>query len=105
MNLPHEERMKIEAWIRDRLSHEVILSDYRLFFFGSRVTDQETSKSDIDVGIEKIDSGTLPDGVLATMQEYVRELPTLYKIDFVDFGCVDENFRSVARQKIELFFD
>jgi len=103
MNLPAEDRLRVEAWIRDGLSRRILLSDYRLFFFGSRVTDAEPSLSDIDVGIEKIGGGSLPPGVLAEMSEYVREVPTLYKIDFVDFGEVADAFREVALQKIELF--
>ena len=103
MNLPSDDRLRVEAWIRDGLSRHIILSEYRLFFFGSRVTDANPSRSDIDVGIEKIGGGTLPPGVLAEMSEYVRELPTLYKIDFIDFGTVAEEFRDVALQEIEPF--
>lgn len=103
MNLPADDRVRVEAWIRDCLSRRVLLSDYRLFFFGSRVTDTEPSKSDIDVGVEKIGGGSLPPGVFAEIAEYVRELPTLYKIDIVDFGTVPDSFKEVALQKIELF--
>ncbi len=37
------------------------------------------------------------------LQEYVRELPILLKIDFVDFGQVTEEFKNVSLQSIVPF--
>ena len=103
MNLPHQERLRIEAWIRDGLAKYILLNEYNLFFFGSRVIDTEPSTSDIDVGFQKQDGGAMPEGALAAMKEYVRELPTLYKIDVVDFGTVSKDFSTIASQHIEAF--
>lgn len=103
MNLPEELRTRVEAWIRDELTKFVALAEYDLFFFGSRVQKPEPSRSDIDVGIQKKDGGSLPSGVLGHMQEYVRELPLLYKIDFVDFGQVSEEFSKIATTSMEKF--
>lgn len=103
MNLPEDLRARIEAWIRDELAKFILLSEYDLFFFGSRTTAVSPSTSDIDVGIKKKAGGSLPPGVLSHMQEYVRELPILYKIDFVDFGTVSEAFAKTALKTIETF--
>jgi len=37
------------------------------------------------------------------IQEEIENLPTLYKIDVVDFYDVSEKFREVAKQHIEMF--
>lgn len=103
MNLTEDLRARIEAWIRDELAKFVILSEYDLFFFGSRTTTTEPSTSDIDIGIKKKTGGSLPPGALSHMQEYVRELPILYKIDFVDFGTVSEAFAETASKTMEPF--
>lgn len=103
MNLPEDQRRRIEAWIRDELKQFILLTEYQIFFFGSRVMTSEPSRSDIDVGIQKKGGGTLPDGVLSHMQEYVRELPLLQKIDFVDFGQVSKEFSETALSSIDPF--
>lgn len=103
MNLPEDVRTRIEAWIRDELGKFVLLSDYELFFFGSRVQTSTSTKSDIDVGVKKKGGGALPGGVLSHMQEYVRELPILQKIDFVDFGQTSKEFSAAALKTIERF--
>ncbi len=105
MNLDDQLRARIEAWIRDELSKFVSLQDYELFFFGSRTRVDEPSRSDIDIGIRKKDGGVLPPGTLSHVQEYVRELPVLKKIDIVDFGRVTDEFRNIAEQAIEPFRD
>ena len=103
MNLQEDVRMRIEAWVRDELTKFVVLSEYELFFFGSRVQAVEPSRSDIDVGVRKKDGGCLPSGVVSHMQEYVRELPILQKIDFVDFGQVSDDFAKTAMASVEQF--
>lgn len=103
MNLSDDVRTRIEAWVRDELGKFVLLSDYELFFFGSRVQTSAPSKSDIDIGVRKKGGGTLPDGVLSHMQEYVRELPLLQKIDFVDFGQTSDEFSATALVDVEHF--
>lgn len=103
MNLSEELRVRIEAWIRDELAKHVMLSEYELFFFGSRVGASEPSTSDVDVGIRKKNGGSLPPGVASHMQEHVRELPILLKIDFVDFGAVSKEFAETARTSEEPF--
>ena len=75
-------------------------SGYKLFFFGSRVTGKHAERSDIDVGIK----GTkpLPSSKFNAIKEKLQNLPTLYRIEFVDFSNVSEDFRRVSLAKIHL---
>ena len=68
--------------------------DYRLFLFGSRVKDYFHEKSDIDIGI--LSEKPLDAIQLFSIKEKIDEIPTLLKIDFVDFSVVSEDFRTVA---------
>ena len=75
------------------------LTDCRVFFFGSRVTNQGDERSDIDVGVYGHEP--VPSRIWLDIQEAVEELPTLYRIDLVDFQRVSPSFREVALQKVE----
>ena len=70
---------------------------YRLFLFGSRVEGAHHPKADIDIGFladQPIDSIKL-----ANIREEINRIPTLLKIDFVDFSSVSREFRQVAMKK------
>lgn len=103
MDLPDKDRLFIESAIRDKLSGLIPLKDYKIFFFGSRVSGKSRGSSDIDIGILKNDGSPLPPGVSSALQEFVRDLPVLYKIDFVDFGSANKDFKAVALSEIESF--
>lgn len=80
---------KVEKIIREEMD-----CDYRLFLFGSRVKDYFHEKSDIDIGI--LSEKPLAAIQLFSIKEKIDEIPTLLKIDFVDFSVVSEDFRTVA---------
>jgi len=75
------------------------LKDYKIFFFGSRVHGGGDDLSDIDVGIE----GTrrVPAEAMVSIREDIDNLPTLYKVDVVDFRRVPPAFYTVAKEHIE----
>lgn len=75
------------------------LGKYKVFFFGSRVIGTGNERSDIDIGIEG--SKSVPSVALLNIKEEIDLLPTLYKIEIVDFSRVESKFKSVALQKIE----
>lgn len=77
------------------------LSNCQIFFFGSRVTGGGNERSDIDIGLESSEPISLE--IMAQIREEIDNLPILYKIDIVDFSAVSEQFRLVAKQKIEVF--
>lgn len=99
MRLEHYSAEKLKKEIIDIIGKRLDLARYRVFFFGSRVTGRWTERSDIDVGVEgprPISARTWLD-----IQEEIEALPTLYKIEVVDFHSVSPKFREVARQHTE----
>ena len=73
--------------------------NYHLFFFGSRVSGKGNERSDIDVGLEG--PTPVPWNILGKIREDLDEIPTLYKIELIDFGHADTDFKKVAKQSIE----
>ena len=99
MRLEHYSVDKLKREIIDIVNKHITIAGYNLFFFGSRVTDKGDERSDIDIGIygkEKI-----PFGQMARIKEELNELNIFYKIDFVDFSQVSDDFKKVALDKIE----
>lgn len=100
--------MRIEHYSLKKLKEEILgivgkyldLKQYKIFFFGSRVSGKGSEKSDIDVGIEGPQE--IPFETMAKIKEEVDNLPTLYKIEIVDFSKVSPDFKEVAKQKIEV---
>jgi uncharacterized protein len=100
--------MKLEHYPQEKLKEEILeivgkyldLREYRVFFFGSRVSGQGDERSDVDVGIEG--SVPVPKDAMRDIQEGIENLPTLYKIDIIDFCEVTEKFKKVAKQHIEI---
>ena len=99
--------MRLEHYSPERIRQEIIVivgryldvKKYRVFFFGSRVSGQSREQSDIDVGIEGPVS--VPFAVMTEIREEVEQLPTLYKIDIVDFFQVSPGFRSLALRQTQ----
>ncbi len=99
MKLKHYSSEKLKKEIREIIGKYLNLKKYEVFFFGSRITEEGRERSDIDVGIEgpKKISGDLK----VKIEEEIKEIPTLYTIDIVDFKDVSSDFYNVARQKTE----
>ena len=99
MRLEHYPEEKLKRELLAILEKHLDLARYRVFFFGSRVSGKGTDRSDIDVGIEGPDP--VPATLWVALEEEVENIPTLYKIQIVDFQSVDDRFRSVALQHTE----
>lgn len=99
MRIEHYPLDKLKKELTEIIGRHLDLAKYKIFFFGSRVSGKGNDRSDIDVGIE----GPNPVGyrVVSEIKEEIEKLPTLYKIDVVDFKEVTDKFRQVAMQKIE----
>jgi len=82
-----------------KIIQEEMDGDYRLFLFGSRVKEYFHEKSDIDIGI--LSDRPLAAIQMFTIKEKIDEIPTLLKIDFVDFSVVSEDFRTVAMKQVK----
>src|SRR3989338_3532945 len=100
LRLEHYPAEKLKKEILDIMGRHLDLSEYRVFFFGSRVTGKGTERSDIDVGIE----GPVPVPLKAffDIKEEIKNLPVLYKIEAVDFKRVQADFYEGAHQNIEI---
>lgn len=100
--------MRLEFYPVEKLKKEILeiigryldLKAYQIFFFGSRVTGKGNERSDIDVGIVGVEE--IPYEIMARIRNDIENLPTLYKIEIVDFKKVSADFREVALQHIEL---
>lgn len=92
--------MRLKKEVIEILGKHTDLSQYRVFFFGSRVTGKGTERSDIDIGIEG--AKPVPDRAWLEIQEEFENLPTLYKIEIVDFKRVAPRFKKVALKHIKL---
>jgi len=101
MKLEHYSEEKLKEDILRILSKHLDLSRYKVFFFGSRVKGNSDERSDIDLAVE---GPKIPSHVKLEIQEELENLPTLYKIDFVDFNEVDDDFKKVAKQFIEYLY-
>ena len=80
---------QISSIVADELT-----GDYQLFLFGSRAKDLYDDKSDIDIGI--ISNARITGKQLLSIQEKLEQIPTLLKIDLVDFNCVTDEFKQIA---------
>jgi len=98
MKIEHYPEEKLKKEIIDILSKYLDLKDYKVFFFGSRTREFVDERADIDIGIE---GPEIPTDIFLQIQEEIENIPTLYKIDFVDFNKVDDFFKKIAKEKIE----
>lgn len=99
MRLEHYPIEKLKKEILEILGKHLDLSKYRVFFFGSRVSGQADDRSDIDIGIEG--PSPVPTEAWLDIQEEIENLPTLYKVEIVDFKRTADVFREVALEHTE----
>lgn len=99
MRLEFYPKERLRTQVRQILRKYLNLNEYRIFFFGSRVSGSGNERSDIDIGIEG--SQRVPPAIWAKILEGMDGLPTLYKIDLVDFKNISPDFRQAALKNIE----
>jgi predicted nucleotidyltransferase len=66
----------------------------RIFLFGSRAKGTCTNRSDYDFGIDA--GAKLPLDAWERVEADVEDLPTLHRIDIVDFWRVSKEFMTFA---------
>lgn len=99
--------MKLEFYPAEKLKKEILgivgkyldLSEYKIFFFGSRVKGANFPRADIDIGI--LGKKPVPTEMKFKIEEEIEELPTLYKFDLVDFFEVSKDFKKEALKSVE----
>jgi len=76
------------------------LHGHRVFLFGSRATGDARSHSDFDIGVAG--DTPLPLNDFYAIEDELDDLPTLYKIDWVDFNRASTRFNERAMQQVEV---
>lgn len=97
MHIEHYSIIQLKKEIIDIIGKYIDISEYRIFFFGSRVSGKGNEYSDIDIGIEGPEE--IPYEVMAKIKEDVENLPILYKIEIVDFKKVSSDFQQVSTHR------
>lgn len=73
-----------------------------LFVFGSFARGDNRPNSDLDLGLEW--RAHRSDALLRELQNEVDDLPTIRKIDLVDFSTVSPQWRSIAERDRRFLF-
>lgn len=94
MRLEHYPQKKLGKEILEIVGKYLDLKEYKVFFFGSRVSGKGGERSDIDVGIEGLKK--FDEDIIYKIKEDVENLGILYKIDVVNFTDADKKFLEVA---------
>ena len=90
-------------WITNIFEHHKDeLTNCKVYLFGSRCRETQKSRSDFDIGIqgEKPIKLTL----FYQIEDELDNLPTLYKIDWVDLNRTSESFREHALKQSQLIY-
>ena len=102
MKLEHTSVEEFKRELLHILECYLDLKKYEVFFFGSRVTGRGDERSDIDVGI--LGKAPISESVMRKIRNDVDEMRALYKVDVVDFTCVQDDFKRVAMEKVEVIW-
>lgn len=99
MKLEHLASNQLKEMVKKTVGKYLSLSECQLFFFGSRVKGGSGLRSDVDIGIEGKEK--IPAKIKLAIEEELENLPTLYKLELVDFNEVSPHFRKEALKHIE----
>lgn len=91
--------LALRAAIRNVVQPLLDLDRHQLFLFGSEASGLASRTSDIDIGV--LGPDPVPGAVVQQIRERLDTLRTLRRFDVVDFGTVDEAFRTHALQHAE----
>lgn len=97
MRIEHYSLPKLKQEITDIVGKYLSISEYKIFFFGSRVSGKGNEHSDIDIGIEGPEEISYE--IMAKIKDGVENLQTLYKIEIVDFQKVSSDFQEVSANR------
>ena len=74
--------------------------DFKIFLFGSQARGDSHPTSDIDIGI--LGKQKAPWDIMLRITGEAEAIPTLRKIDIVDFNLVEENFKKSALEDAKI---
>ncbi|MFC1754051.1 nucleotidyltransferase domain-containing protein [Thermoproteota archaeon] len=99
MEVKYLDETQLKQSLLTILKKHLKISDYSIFYFGSRCRKNPSEGSDIDIGLEGVAPIEL--AVLNKIRYDINKLKTLYTFDLVDFSRVDNDFKHIAKQNIE----
>ncbi|KAF0162032.1 MAG: DNA polymerase beta domain-containing protein [Rhodocyclaceae bacterium] len=79
------------------------LAGHRVVIFGSRARGDARPRSDFDIGV--IGESPLPLRDFYALADQIEDLPTLYRIDWVDFARTSEKFRRAALASMKVIYE
>ncbi len=90
---------EVKEQVREIIKEELKSGDYSAFFFGSRIVGNYSKTSDLDVGFDGPD--LVPKDIMYKIKSRIDAIPSLYSIDIVDLQSVGDEFKKIAKSKIE----
>ncbi|MDW8322967.1 MAG: nucleotidyltransferase domain-containing protein [Burkholderiales bacterium] len=104
MNTAFERDRAIRAMIAGVLrAHAHRLRGYKVVLFGSRASGRARLRSDYDLGV--LGAKPLPLEDFYAIEDALEDLPTLYRIDWVDLMRVSDRFRARALAQAEVLYE
>lgn len=84
-----------------KIIREILVGDYEVYFFGSRVKGTQHKFSDLDICLKAKEE--IPMQTIAELNEKFIESDLPFTIDLVDFCKIDNSFReSIKKQWVNL---
>ena len=78
------------------------LDGRKVVLFGSRARGEARPRSDFDLGV--VGDQPMPLDAFFAIQDMLEELPTLYRIDWVDFARAGEKLKERALRNVEILY-
>jgi predicted nucleotidyltransferase len=97
------EKEDLKKRVIEIINDKLNLPHYKVFLFGSRVNGKASERSDYDIGLEV--SGKIAPGVLMDIEDELKALRIMQKIDLVNFANVSPEFKEVALRDIEVIYE
>ena len=79
------------------------LRGYKVYLFGSRASGKARERSDFDVGV--LGEQPLSLKTFYEIEDIFEEMPTLYRIDWVDLNRASPEFRGRALRRVEVLYE
>lgn len=104
VSMRQSREVEVKGLIQHRLRQMAkLLGNRKVYLFGSRASGKARSRSDFDIGV--FGDEPLPLRDFYAVEEALDELPTLYRIDWVDLNRASVAFRERAIISAEVLYE